>query len=213
VRPLPFGDEALLVELDVDADVVATYGRIRGLVERGLLPAPRDLVPAARTVLVDGIRPDTWWDAFMAAGGDEDAPKTGADDQHDDGSRDLTIAVRYDGADLDEVARQWDCTVDDVVRRHQEAQFTVTFCGFAPGFAYCTSQGARLPDVARRDNPRAKVPVGAVGLAGPYCGVYPVAMPGGWQLIGSTDEVMFDVDRDEPALLRPGDRVRFWAEG
>ena len=53
------------------------------------------------------------------------------------------------------------------------------------------------------------MPAGAVGLAGPYCGIYPVAMPGGWQLIGSTDEVMFDVDRDEPALLQPGDRVRF----
>ena len=206
LRRLTVGNDALLVELDDGEAVVPTYRRILAMVEAGTLPRPRDLVPAARTVLVDGVTPDLWWHAFTSAASLRDLstePGGPAD------SRDVvTIPMRYDGEDLHEVARQWDCDADEVVRRHRDAEFTVAFCGFAPGFAYCTSAPI-LPEVARRDDPRRKVPPGAVGLAGPYCGIYPVAMPGGWQLIGSTDEVMFDVDRDEPALLRPGDRVRF----
>jgi len=210
VRRLTVGDDALLVELDDGKAVVSTYRQILAMVEAGALPRPRDLVPAARTVLVDGVTPDLWWDAFTSAVSLRDLstdPGGPAD------SREVvTIAMRYDGEDLDEVAHLWHCDVDEVVRRHRDAEFTVAFCGFAPGFAYCTS-APTLPEVARRDDPRTKVPPGAVGLAGPYCGIYPVAMPGGWQLIGSTDEVMFDVDRDEPALLRPGDRVRFRDQG
>jgi KipI family sensor histidine kinase inhibitor len=211
MRRLTVGDNALLIELDDEQAVVPTYRRLLTLVETGVLPGPRDLVPAARTVLVDGVDADVWWEALAAAGSDGDAQPT--DSGEPAGGRGVvTVPMRYDGEDLDEVARQWDCAVEEVVQRHQEAEFTVAFCGFALGFAYCRSTPA-LPEVTRRDDPRTKVPVGAVGLAGPYCGVYPVAMPGGWQLIGSTDEVMFDVDRDEPALLQPGDRVRFRSEG
>jgi KipI family sensor histidine kinase inhibitor len=206
MRRLPVGDDALLVELDDAATVVETYRQIQVLVEAGTVPRPRDLVPAARTVLVDGVTPDPWWDAFTSAASSGQTWTHAADPAE---TRDIvTISMRYDGEDLDEVARQWDCDLDEVVRRHQEAEFTVAFCGFAPGFAYCTSAPS-LPEVTRRDDPRTQVPTGSVGLAGPYCGIYPVAMPGGWQLIGSTDEVMFDVDRAEPARLRPGDRVRF----
>ena len=209
MRRLTVGDDALLIELDDEQAVVSTYRRLLTLVEARVLPRPRELVPAARTVLVDGVDPDVWWEALVAAGSDG---STSADPGEPAGGGGVvTISMRYDGEDLDEVARQWNCTVEEVVQRHQQAEFTVAFCGFAPGFAYCRSTPT-LPEVARRDDPRTKVPVGAVGLAGPYCGVYPVAMPGGWQLIGSTDEVMFDVDRGEPALLQPGDRVRFRSE-
>jgi KipI family sensor histidine kinase inhibitor len=209
MRRLTVGDDALLIELDDEQAVVPTYRRLLTLVEARVLPRPRELVPAARTVLVDGVDPDVWWEALVAAGSDGDTSTEAGEPAVGGGV--VTISMRYDGADLDEVARQWGCALEEVVQRHQEAEFTVAFCGFAPGFAYCRSAPA-LPEVARRDDPRTKVPVGAVGLAGPYCGVYPVAMPGGWQLIGSTDEVMFDVDREEPALLQPGDRVRFSAE-
>ena len=84
----------------------------------------------------------------------------------------------------------------------------MAFCGFAPGFGYLTG----LPDdlhVPRRATPRTRVPAGSVALAGPYAGVYPQASPGGWQLVGRTDAVLFDVDRDPPALLMPGTTVRF----
>jgi KipI family sensor histidine kinase inhibitor len=203
VRRLVVGRRALLVELDGDRDVTSAYRQIRTLTDAGRLPPARDVVPAARTVLVDGVDPDVWWQAFEAA---VDLTMA-ADDCPEDSDR-VTVVVHYDGADLEEVARQWGCETDEVVRRHQEAVFTVAFCGFAPGFAYCTSEPA-LPEVTRRDDPRTKVPAGSVGLAWRYCGVYPNAMPGGWQLIGKTDEVMFDVERDQPALLVPGMRLQF----
>ncbi len=202
MRRLPVGPRALLVELDDDRDVTATYQQLRRLADAGRLPPARDIVPAARTILIDGVDPDDWWQQFAAA----DPPESGAGQTLT--GEIVTLSIRYDGDDLEEVARQWRCEAEDVVRRHQEAEFTVAFCGFAPGFAYCTSQPA-LPTVSRRDDPRPRVPAGSVGLAGPYCGLYPVAMPGGWQLIGSTDETMFDVAREPPALLQPGDRVRF----
>jgi KipI family sensor histidine kinase inhibitor len=87
-------------------------------------------------------------------------------------------------------------------------EFTVAFSGFAPGFGYLTG----LPEdlhVPRRATPRTRVPAGSVGLAGPFAGAYPRSSPGGWQLVGHTDAVLFDVDRPDPALLRPGARVRF----
>ena len=204
MRRLVVGGRAVLVELDGDRDVTSVYRQIRILSDAGRLPQARDVVPAARTVLVDGVDPDIWWHAFETV-----VDLSMAADSRDNSDL-LTVAVRYDGEDLEEVARQWGCETDEVVRRHQEAVFTVAFCGFAPGFAYCTSEPA-LPEVTRRDDPRTKVPAGSVGLAWRYCGVYPNAMPGGWQLIGSTDEAMFDVERDRPALLAPGMRVQFRA--
>jgi KipI family sensor histidine kinase inhibitor len=84
----------------------------------------------------------------------------------------------------------------------------VAFGGFAPGFAYLVGGDPRL-QVPRRDEPRTKVPAGAVGLAGEFSGVYPRQSPGGWQLIGRTDVAMWDLDRDPPALLTAGATVRF----
>jgi KipI family sensor histidine kinase inhibitor len=95
-----------------------------------------------------------------------------------------------------------------VVRRHTEHEWTVAFCGFAPGFGYLTSNSWSW-DVPRRSSPRTKVPPGSVALAGVFSGVYPRESPGGWQLVGRTDLAVFDLSRDPAALLRPGNRVRF----
>jgi len=95
-----------------------------------------------------------------------------------------------------------------VAARHMAAEYAVGFLGFAPGFAYLLGGDERL-QVERRAEPRALVPAGSVALAGPYSGIYPRESPGGWQLIGSTSTVLFDATRDPPALLSPGDRVRF----
>lgn len=118
--------------------------------------------------------------------------------------------MTYDGADLDVVAEVWGCSPAAVVERHEHAVFLVAFCGFAPGFAYCVPVEP-FPEMPRRDVPRERVPSGSVGLAGEYCGIYPAEMPGGWQLLGRTGAVLFDPGRDEPALLAPGDTVRFRA--
>jgi len=99
-------------------------------------------------------------------------------------------------------------TVEEAVRLHAGADYTVAFCGFSPGFAYLTGLPAELA-VPRRPSPRPLVPAGAVGLAGSYCGVYPRPSPGGWQLIGRTELRVWDATRADPALLVPGTRVHF----
>jgi KipI family sensor histidine kinase inhibitor len=116
--------------------------------------------------------------------------------------------VRYDGPDLSDVAAHWGVARHEVARIHADTEFTVAFCGFAPGFGYLTGLPARY-DVPRRATPRTAVPPGSVALAGPYTGVYPRSSPGGWQLIGTTDTVLWDHARVPAALLSPGTRVKF----
>jgi KipI family sensor histidine kinase inhibitor len=159
-------------------------------------------------VLIDGVADVTAWQRLLQAG-------AGALADGDPGAvaRDeVVLQVVYDGPDLEHVAAAWTCTADEVILRHSSARYRVAFCGFAPGFAYCTSD-VPAPSVPRRDEPRTSVPAGSVALAGRYCGVYPRTMPGGWQVIGTTDTVLFDAERARPALLRPGDRVRFQQHG
>jgi KipI family sensor histidine kinase inhibitor len=133
--------------------------------------------------------------------------RTSLDDEPDTAAT-VTVPVRYDGADLAEVAEMRNLTPEQVVALHCEPVYTVAFCGFAPGFAYLVGSPAAL-HVPRRTSPRTEVPAGSVALAGEFTGIYPTASPGGWQLIGITDLPLFDIDRDPPSLLAPGTRVRF----
>ena len=147
-----------------------------------------DIVPASRTVLLKLAGPryqaptrqrlgKLRVDGRGAVGGDRTA----------DGRADVEIDVVYDGADLDEVARLTGLTPDEVVAAHTGTLWRVGFGGFAPGFAYLVGGDARL-NVPRRAEPRTRVPAGSVGLAGEFSGVYPRESPGGWQLIGRTDQ-------------------------
>jgi KipI family sensor histidine kinase inhibitor len=120
----------------------------------------------------------------------------------------VEIPVVYDGPDLADVARLTGLAADEVVAAHTGTPWRVAFSGFAPGFAYLVGGDPRLA-VPRRERSRTSVPAGSVGLAGEYSGVYPRSSPGGWQLIGRTDAVLWDLDREPPALLRPGGEVRF----
>jgi KipI family sensor histidine kinase inhibitor len=207
VRFLPVGPDALLVEVADTEMAQATYRLVRQLSADPFLAAPTDVVPGARTVLLSGVSDVSGWRAALRAHVCEAVP-TGTEGVE---AREVVVAAHYDGPDLGIVATAWGCDAGEVVRRHLAARFTVAFCGFAPGFAYCTSDlTARYP-LPRRAEPRPRVPAGSVALAGEYCGIYPREMPGGWQLVATTDEVLFDPDRSEPALLRPGDRVRFEA--
>jgi KipI family sensor histidine kinase inhibitor len=191
------GEDALLVEC-------ADLDQMRSLHAAAVARADRlgavDIVPAARTLLLDGLADR---DAVAAELPGWELAAT----EPPDGAV-VEVAVRYDGPDLGEVARRWGVRPGQVGDRHAGHDFVVAFCGFAPGFAYISG----LPDelsVPRLATPRARVPAGSVGLAGSLTGIYPRASPGGWQLIGRTDLTLWDEDSEPPALLTPGTRVRF----
>ena len=202
---LMFGDSALLVELD---DLSQVLGLDRGL-RTGRPRWVSDVIPAARTVLVRFDRDRATmqqvssWVASVdpAAGAGARSPAAAVPAIRE-------IPVRYDGEDLAAVAELTGLGIDEVIAEHTAGQYTVAFCGFAPGFSYLAGVAAAI-QVPRRASPRTTVPAGAVGLADEFTAVYPRASPGGWQLIGSTTIPVFDVDRDPPTLLAPGDLVRF----
>ena len=175
---------------------------MRAALERSPLPGQTDVVPAARTVLVVLDRLPGESDAAAVRA----LPLEPAGRSEPRGRVDLPVV--FDGPDLAEVAARTGRSVPALVAALTTADLTVAFGGFAPGFGYLTGLPPEL-HVPRRSTPRTRVPAGSVGLAGPFAGAYPRASPGGWQLVGRTDAVLFDVDRDPPALLTPGMRVRF----
>ncbi|WP_442809676.1 allophanate hydrolase subunit 1 [Streptomyces sp. NBC_01335] len=217
-RVLPAGRDGLLVELDSGEAAEAFHAEVLRRRDRGELPPVREIVPGARTVLLDGIRA-----AGRTGGG---AGRIGGGAGLDRFARELAgwtveplrradgpaveIPVVYDGPDLDEVAALWGVPPGEVGAVHSGTAFRVAFCGFAPGFGYLTGLPERL-HVPRRATPRTRVPAGALALAGPYTGVYPRVSPGGWQLIGRMPDParLWDPARDPAALLVPGARVRF----
>lgn len=204
---LDYGDRALLLQFDSTAEVLAWSATIRD----AALPGVVDIVPGARTVLLklDGRQYQApTRQRLTAVRLDRTALRESANPR--DRAADVVINVVYDGADLAEVARLTGMAPEQVVAAHTGTLWRVGFGGFAPGFAYLVGGDERL-QVPRRAEPRTKVPAGAVGLAGEFSGVYPRESPGGWQLIGRTDAVLWDVDRESPALLTPGSWVEFRA--
>src|ERR1700758_950696 len=200
LRVLDYGDHALLLECESTADVLAWTAALR----KADLLGVTDIVPASRTVMVkvDGAR-------YLPATRQRIEKLTVvSDDLVGPGAADIVIDVVYDGADLEQVGRITGLGAAGVVAAHTGAPWRVAFGGFVPGFAYLVGGDPRL-DVPRRDEPRTRVPAGSVALAGEFSGVYPHETPGGWQLIGRTDAALWDIDRDEPALLTTGMTIRF----
>jgi KipI family sensor histidine kinase inhibitor len=207
-RVTDYGDAAVLLQFDSTAEVLAWADVVRDADLLGVV----DIVPASRTVLIkldgpryQGVARQQLSKLRLAP---ESLEQTAAPI---DGRADVVIDVVYDGADLGEVADLTGLTPREVVAAHTQTPWRVGFAGFAPGFGYLVGGDERLK-VPRRSEPRTKVPIGAVGLAGEFSGVYPRESPGGWQLIGHTSEeqaALWDVERDPPALLTPGQWVQF----
>lgn len=200
VRLSHVGDAGLLLEVGDAAQAHA----LRAALLAAAVPGVRELVVGARSVLavVDPLVTDP--DVVLAAASAASTVDAGPGRLH-------RIPVRYDGVDLAEVADLVGLSTMEVMGRHAAAEYTVAFLGFAPGFGYLTGLDPVLR-VPRRASPRERVPAGAVAIAGEHTAVYPRPTPGGWRLLGHTDAPVFDPLRDPPALLAPGDRVRFVAE-
>jgi KipI family sensor histidine kinase inhibitor len=200
IRFLPVSLTTILVELaDLD-ETLALFASLAADPIDGI----EEAVPAARTVMIR-FRPDVVSAVQLATA----ISKRDLSVKPEPSDKLVEIAVRYDGEDLADVAGHTGLTVEEVIRRHTESEFTVAFCGFAPGFGYLAGGDPAL-HVPRRQSPRTRIPAGSVALAGPFSGVYPQASPGGWQIIGTTPERMWDIDREPGALLQPGYRVRFY---
>jgi inhibitor of KinA len=126
------------------------------------------------------------------------------------GGREVEILTHYDGPDLRETAELSKLSIDELVALHSGRIYRAFFLGFLPGFAYCGVLDPRIV-APRLVRPRERVPAGSVAIADGQTSIYPFDSPGGWRLIGRTDARVFDSTREPPALIRPGDRVRFVA--
>ncbi|WP_268800651.1 5-oxoprolinase subunit B/C family protein [Pseudomonas huanghezhanensis] len=202
MRFLPVNLDTVLVELNDLDETLALFDALTAEPIEGV----EEIVPAARTLLIQ-FRPsaiDRQSLVDRIAGAD-------VSQRREAEQRRVEIPVHYNGEDLDEVATLLGISRNEVIHRHTAHDYSVAFCGFAPGFAYLTG-GAGF-QVPRRQTPRTRIPAGAVALAADFSGVYPQASPGGWQIIGVTPLQMWDLNRTEPALLRPGYKVRFTDAG
>ena len=204
MRLLPCGESGLLVEFGSLPEVLA----FTAAAESARPAEVTDIVPGARAVLIRFEGPGArHWSAAQAASWARGLPPAPAAALT---GRPVEIPVRYDGPDLDAVAELTGLTPAEVIAAHTGAEWTCAFGGFAPGFGYLVGGDPRL-HVPRRPTPRVRVPAGSVGLAGEFSGVYPRPSPGGWQVLGHTDAPLWDLARPQPALIRPGARVRFRA--
>ena len=203
------GTRALLVDLPDLAEVMTWHAALTAQP----LADQTSAIAAARTVLLEFATPRDAQRAvetlagFSPAAAGQSTP------------REVTIDVIYDGEDLASTAEHLGISTEELINRHTSQAWMAAFGGFAPGFTYCVPTDAETSEsaenfewsVPRRANPRTAVPAGAVGLAGEFSAVYPRQSPGGWQLIGHTKTPMWDPRAEHPALLNPGDIVRYRA--
>ncbi|OGM47915.1 hypothetical protein ABOM_002732 [Aspergillus bombycis] len=199
MRFLPVNLTTILVELPGLQETRALHTSLQSCPVDGI----EEMIPAARTLLVHFDPESVSAEALATELRQRDLSliSAGSDCQ-------IEIPVCYDGVDLDNIAQLTGFSVEEVIRRHKESEFTVAFCGFAPGFSYLNGGDPAL-FVPRHQTPRTRIPAGSVAMAGPFSGIYPQSSPGGWQLIGRTSAKMWDTNRTPSALLQPGYRVKF----
>lgn len=193
------GTRSLLVELADIETVMAWHAHLT----KNPLPGQLDVIAAANTLLIKTATRRACEQALTALDTIKPAPLSASS------AKTVEIPTLYDGEDVEAVAEHYGMSTEALIDAHTSEEWFAAFGGFAPGFAYCTGKGEW--NTPRRDTPRPKVPAGSVALAGPFSAVYPQDSPGGWQLLGRTDLPMWDLSRDVPHLLQPGDLVRYVA--
>jgi inhibitor of KinA len=209
VRALPLGDSAITIVLGTErsSELLRRVHAATAALDAEKIPYVEDIVPAYLGVAV-------FYDFLQASFAEMAAKLLPVCERVTDSAtvfdkvREHELPVAYDGPDLLAVAVSCGLSTEEVIARHTGRSYTVDLLGFVPGFGYLSEidPSLRMP---RRAQPRPRVPKGSVAIAGAQTGVYPLDTPGGWHIIGRTDAVMFDPERDPPSLLHAGDTVRF----
>jgi inhibitor of KinA len=213
----PLGDHSLIIEWSQEISA-AVHGQVMNVYNHLLtmqLPYILDIIPAyaSLTIVYDIllVRREQNNNAFTTIksliGPALTAPLVHTAEKH----RLLEIPVCYDpslGLDLATMAAQKGMSVADIIDLHTSRTYTVYMLGFLPGFPYMGKVDDRLA-TPRQKKPRLNIPAGSVGIAGGQTGIYPLASPGGWNIIGQTPVKMFDPSLDSPCYCHPGDEVKF----
>ncbi len=193
----PYGSSGLLAEFGSSQETLEAYWRCVG--------GPfAECVPGAKTIYFESSRIAGSELVSLVSGLLDQSPR------ETDASmvREHSFEVCYDGADLDNVSSLTGFSVEEIIHRHSKAEYTVAFLGFSRSFPYLAGLDPAIT-VPRLATPRTSVPAGSVGMGAGYTGIYPMSSPGGWQLLGHTDAVLFDATNDPPSILTTGDLVRF----
>lgn len=207
---VPLGDSSLLIQFGSDIDIFVNQRvhALASLLDASPFEGMIETVPAYATLLVH-------YDPLIVSFAKvrdflcERLPQAEAVTTRN--PKRVEVPVRYGGEfgpDLESVARHLHLQVEDVIRLHSEKLYTVFMMGFTPGFPYMGKLDDALV-MPRLETPRTRVPAGTVAIAGSQTGIYPVASPGGWHLIGWTPLTLFDPRSDAPFLFAPGDEVKF----
>ncbi len=208
----PCGDSSLLVTLGEEISL-SVNRRVHALAQRlreGQIAGLRECVPGYATLRVDYDPLEASLDVLLPC---IQSALDALSEETPLPAREVIIPVHYggeDGPDLPFVAQHTGLSEEEVIRRHTAGIYPVFLMGFLPGFPYLGGMDESLA-TPRLDTPRQRVPAGSVGIAGKQTGVYPLESPGGWRLIGRTRMPLFDVSKEPPFLLQPGDVVRFVA--
>ena len=207
---LPAGDRALAVELGntISPEINARVRDLTAAVEQSETTGVVEIVPTYRALLVyydpTKVTPSELEESIRQLG-------EALDEEPAADPRVVRIPTLYGGEygpDLEFVAQHAGITADEVVQLHSGTDYLVYMMGFSPGFPYLGGLSDALT-TPRLGTPRSVIPAGSVGIAESQTGIYPVASPGGWQLIGRTPLQMFAPERQPPTLLSPGEFLRF----
>ena len=219
----PLGDSAVILRVADDfagdsGEALDAVLQTMRRVEAAQIPGIIEIAPAYTTIAIfydsiaiveAGVAHDEildWIDEKL-----QSALKAKSKRSRSTSPREIEIPVCYDrefALDIDDVARSANLVADEIARRHAAADYRVNCVGFTPGFPFLSGLPPELA-TPRRTTPRTKIPSGSVAIGGAQTGVYPCESPGGWNVIGRTPQRLFDPLREEPALLRAGDHVRF----
>jgi len=192
MRFLSVNADCFLIELASLEETLALYNKLHTMQLNGI----KDLVPAAKTILVFFNEIETTFKTLVTS---IQTVKIGSGVERN--VQELIIPICYTGEDLAQVAELQGLSIADVILKHRQSVWNVAFIGFAPGFAYMSSPDRPFTDIPRLAVPRKKIPSGSLGLAGQYSGIYPKDSPGGWQLIGTTVEKMWDLERKKSSAI------------